>query len=52
MAIKCPKCHERNIRRSHHRLFDILLRSIGLVPMRCNLCDHRFYRFRRGLGHS
>jgi hypothetical protein len=47
MAIHCPKCHESNIRRSRRRLFDALLRSIGMVPLRCNLCEHRFYRFRR-----
>jgi len=25
------------------------LRSIGMVPLRCNICEHRFYRFRRSL---
>lgn len=51
MAIKCPKCNERDIRRSHRRLYDIVLRGIGLVPLRCNICERRFYRFRRSL-HS
>jgi ssDNA-binding Zn-finger/Zn-ribbon topoisomerase 1 len=49
MAIKCPKCHEPDIRRSRHRLFDIFLRSIGMVPLRCNICEHRFFRFRKSL---
>jgi hypothetical protein len=49
MPISCPKCRERSIRRSHRRLFDILLRSIGMVPLRCNFCFHRFFRFRRSL---
>lgn len=47
MALKCPKCREPNIRRAHRRLLDIVLGSIGLVPLRCNLCEHRFFRFRR-----
>jgi len=49
MAISCPKCRECSIRRSHRRLFDILLRIVGMVPLRCNLCAHRFFRFRRSL---
>lgn len=49
MNIACPKCREQNIRRSHRRLLDFFLRSIGMVPLRCNLCDHRFFRFRRSL---
>jgi hypothetical protein len=49
MSITCPKCREPNIRRSHRRLLDIFLRSIGMVPLRCNLCEHRFFRFRRSL---
>ena len=49
MAVKCPKCHERDIRRSHHRLFDFLLRSLGMVPLRCNICEHRFFRFRKSI---
>jgi hypothetical protein len=47
MATLCPKCHDSNIRRSHRRLFDVIFRSIGMVPLRCNLCEHRFYRLRR-----
>jgi hypothetical protein len=49
MAISCPKCRERSIRKSQRRLFDFLLRSIGMVPLRCNICFHRFFRFRRSL---
>jgi hypothetical protein len=47
MAITCPKCRESNIRRSHRRPFDFFFTSIGMVPLRCNLCEHRFFRFRR-----
>jgi hypothetical protein len=25
------------------------LRSIGLVPLRCNICEHRFFRFRKSI---
>jgi len=25
---------------------DFIFRAIGLVPFRCNVCEHRFYRFR------
>jgi hypothetical protein len=51
MAIAaCPKCRESNVRRSHHRFFDFFLRGIGMVPLRCNVCEHRFFRFRRSLG--
>jgi hypothetical protein len=49
MPISCPKCSERSIRRSQRRLLDILLRCIGMVPLRCNSCFHRFFRFRRSL---
>lgn len=52
MAITCPKCRESNIRRSHRRLLDVFLRSIGMVPLRCNMCEHRFFRFRKSLGLS
>jgi hypothetical protein len=49
MAMTCPKCHEPNIRRSHRRLLDFFFRSIGMVPFRCNVCEHRFFRFRKGV---
>jgi hypothetical protein len=50
MAItRCPKCRETNVRRSRRRFFDFLFRSIGMVPLRCNICEHRFFRFRRSL---
>jgi hypothetical protein len=26
-----------------------LLRSIGMVPLRCNICEHRFFRFRKSI---
>jgi hypothetical protein len=52
MAITCPKCRESNIRRSHRRPFDFFFMLIGLVPLRCNICEHRFFRFRRSLGIS
>jgi predicted SprT family Zn-dependent metalloprotease len=48
MVVSCPKCRETSVRRSHRRLFlDFLYRSIGMVPYRCNACEHRFFRFRK-----
>jgi hypothetical protein len=47
---KCPICRETSIRRSHRRFLDFFLRTIGMVPLRCNVCEHRFFRFRRSLG--
>jgi hypothetical protein len=52
MPVICPKCHEANVRRSHRRAADLLPRWIGMVPLRCNLCECRFYRFRKGLDLS
>ena len=49
MTITCPRCREPNIRRSQRQLLDFILRSFGLVPLRCNICEHRFFRFRRSL---
>ena len=49
MAVTCPKCREQNIRRSHRRFFDFVFKSIGMVPLRCNICEHRFFRFRKTL---
>jgi hypothetical protein len=49
MTITCPKCHEPNTRRSRQRLLDFLFRCIGMVPLRCNMCEHRFFRFRSRL---
>ena len=37
---------EQSLRR---RAGDLLPRWIGMVPLRCNLCERRFYRFRKGL---
>jgi len=49
MAITCPKCRESNVRRSRRRLFDFVLTSIGMIPFRCNVCEHRFFRFRKDI---
>ena len=49
MTVTCPKCREQDIRRSHRRFLDFLLRGFGLVPLRCNICLHRFFRFRKSL---
>jgi hypothetical protein len=49
MNLACPKCREPNIRRSHRQLLDFILRSFGMIPLRCNLCEHRFFRFRRSM---
>jgi hypothetical protein len=50
MTVSCPKCREMNVRRSHRKMFDFLYRSIGMVPLRCNVCEHRFFRSRKSLG--
>ena len=47
MSMKCPKCREQNVRRSHRRFFDYIFSAVGMVPYRCNACEHRFYRFRK-----
>ena len=49
MSVTCPKCREPNIRRSRRRLIDIILTTFGMVPLRCNICEHRFFRFRKSL---
>jgi hypothetical protein len=49
MAIHCPNCHDSSIRRSHRRFFDFLWVAFGLMPLRCNACEYRFFRFRRNL---
>jgi hypothetical protein len=49
MAVTCPKCLEPNIRRSRWRPLDFILRSIGMVPLRCTACQRRFFRFRKDL---
>jgi len=49
MNLACPKCREPNIRRSHRQLLDFILRSFGMIPLRCNLCEHRFFRFRKSI---
>jgi hypothetical protein len=46
----CPKCREASVRRSHRRFLDFVFRTIGMVPLRCNLCEHRFFRFKKSLG--
>lgn len=50
MTVTCPKCRESDIRRSHRRLLDFFFTSIGMLPLRCNQCEHRFFRFRKSLG--
>ena len=52
MTISCPKCRETNVRRSHRRMFDFLFRSMGMVPLRCKVCEHRFFRSRKSLSST
>jgi hypothetical protein len=43
----CPRCSSTNVRRSHRKRFERLLR---ILPYRCVDCDQRWYRFKiRGL---
>jgi len=51
-ATTCPKCREPNVRRSHRRFLDFLFVSIVMVPLRCNVCEHRFFRFRKCLDQT
>jgi len=52
MQLSCPKCRETNIRKSRRKVLDFLLSSFGFVPLRCNVCCHRFFRFRASLRHA
>ena len=52
MSVNCPKCHESNVHRSHKRPYDFFPRLFGMVAVRCNLCEHRFFRPRRSLAQA
>ncbi len=43
----CKKCLAVDMRLSHRRWYDHILRIIGLVPLRCLACEARFYRMLR-----
>jgi hypothetical protein len=47
--IVCPRCNESNFHRSHRRRFDFFPRLLGMIALRCNLCEHRFFRPRRSI---
>jgi hypothetical protein len=42
----CPKCYSNRICRSHRHGLDWILTLLLLLPYRCEVCRHRFYRFR------
>ena len=52
MDLTCPRCHDHHVRRSHRKLYDTLLKLFGLVPYRCNSCQHRFFRSRNSVNSS
>jgi hypothetical protein len=39
----CPFCHSTKVRRSYPKLWDFLIMIFLGRPMRCKVCDHRFY---------
>lgn len=42
--LKCRSCTSIQISRSHRRGFiDWVMGLFGLLPYRCNECDHRFH---------
>jgi hypothetical protein len=42
---KCPNCDGQNVRLSHSLSFqDTLLALLRIVPYRCRVCQHRFYK--------
>ena len=46
--VRCPNCGGRDVRHSHSRGFwDALLAAFHRVPMRCRMCQRRFYIYRR-----
>lgn len=46
-ALRCPQCHDEDVRRSRSRWYDFPLRVFGVKAYRCLLCDKRFYGRRR-----
>ena len=41
----CPKCGVADIRPSYYRDFlDKMMQFLFLVPYRCRICRHRFFR--------
>jgi VanZ family protein len=45
---QCQQCQGTRVHRSRRRgLFEWLSRLIRLAPFRCDICDHRFWRFTR-----
>jgi hypothetical protein len=41
----CPKCGVADIRPSYYRDFvDKVMQFLFLVPYRCRICRHRFFR--------
>ena len=42
----CPRCGVADIRpSSYQKAIDHLLRFLLLVPFRCRICLHRFFRY-------
>lgn len=49
MSVTCPRCHESSVHRSHRKRLDILPRLFGMIAVRCNFCERRFFRSRHAL---
>lgn len=40
----CPRCKSHEVRRSRSKnLIDLLMRTVGMRPVRCDECRKRFY---------
>ncbi len=50
-STRCPSCGSDDVRRSNqHRFLDPILSVLGFLPLRCEDCNHRFFKlsvFRR-----
>ena len=49
MSVICPRCREASVHKSHRQPIDFLPRLFGMVALRCNLCERRFFRLRSSL---
>jgi hypothetical protein len=41
----CPKCRSKNARRSYPKLWDFPFLVLQARPMRCKICDYRYYQW-------
>ena len=41
----CPLCHSKKVRRSYPKLWEVPVMIFLGRPMRCKVCNKRFYRW-------